>query len=195
MQYKAEEPIQLGSDIKIDLVVLQLTLLRDESYEMKNDFAIRMSLKMMLFLQCFSEGAMVVYFAVDCKDECGIIVGDGLSAGIYTPCYQVLVDGNNDGVSTDTDDCQALVTKDGVVLDNIARPVWSAVPERLGHLEGRCLELSHRFETFVAREDSTHCRDVGNRRGREGGFYSLTVCSWGSATTATMAMAAADRLC
>ena len=63
---------------------------------------------------------MVVYFAVDCEDKCGIIVGDGLSARIYSPCYQVLVDGNNDGVSTDADDCESFVTKDGVVLDNIA---------------------------------------------------------------------------
>ena len=87
---------------------------------MKNDFTIRVSLKVMRFLESLSKRAVVVYFAVDCENECGIIVGDGLGAGIYTPCYQVLVDGNNDGVSTDTDDCQSFVAKDGVVLDDVA---------------------------------------------------------------------------
>ena len=137
-----------------------------------------MSLKLMRFLQGLSKSAMVVYFAIDCEDKCGIIVGDGLSARIYTPCYQILVDGNNDGVSTDADDCQSLVTKDGVVLDDIARPIWTSVPERLGHLEGGRLELDHRFETFVTGEDSTHCRDVGNRRDRGRGLlftYGLFV--------------------
>lgn len=105
MQYKAEESIQFRGDIKIDLIILISVQSRSELYQMQNNLTIGVSLKVMRFLQGFSKRAMVVYFAVDCEDECGIIVGDGLGAGIYTPCYQVLVDGNNDGVSTDTDDC------------------------------------------------------------------------------------------
>jgi hypothetical protein len=109
VQYEAEKSVQFCSDFNVDLIV-----------KVKDHFTIRMSFEVVWFLQSFPKSSMVVYFAVDRKDKCGIIVGDGLSSRIYTPCYHILVDGNNDGVSTDADDCQAFVAKDGVVLDDIA---------------------------------------------------------------------------
>ena len=40
VQYKTEEPVQLRSDIKIDLIVLLLVQERCESYQVQNNFTI-----------------------------------------------------------------------------------------------------------------------------------------------------------
>jgi hypothetical protein len=48
------------------------------------------------------------------------------------------------------------MTKDCVVLDNVARPIWSSVPDAPGQLESSRLEVDDWFEAFVTSEDSTH---------------------------------------
>jgi len=55
------------------------------TYEMQNNLTIRMSFKLVLFLQSLSQCAMIVDLSVNGKDKGGILVGDGLCPGIYCP--------------------------------------------------------------------------------------------------------------
>jgi hypothetical protein len=51
-------------------------------YKVKNNLAIGMGLELVRVLQTFSQSAMIINFAVNSQDECGIFVGDGLCSRI-----------------------------------------------------------------------------------------------------------------
>jgi hypothetical protein len=48
------------------------------------------------------------------------------------------------------------MTKDGVVLENVTRPIRPTVPDAFGQLQCRVFKLPDWFETFMTSEDSTH---------------------------------------
>jgi hypothetical protein len=48
------------------------------------------------------------------------------------------------------------MTKDGVVLENVARPIRPTVPDAFGQLQCCVFKFPDWFETFMTSEDSTH---------------------------------------
>src|SRR5271170_8064428 len=111
MQYKTEKSVQLRRTININLLILQSAKkgIGEDEYQMKNNFTIGMSFKIMRLLQTLSNCSMIVYFAIDGENKCGIVIDNRLSARIWTPCYHI-DNHSNGGVCTDTNNCQSFMT-------------------------------------------------------------------------------------
>jgi hypothetical protein len=80
MQDETEESVEFGGafDFHFFVLLLARTPTKLAPYQMKNNFTVRMSLECMRFLEPFPESAMVVYLAIDGKNQRVVAVGNWL---------------------------------------------------------------------------------------------------------------------
>jgi hypothetical protein len=86
MEDEGKEAVQLGSTFQINLIVLR-KLRSLWGYQVQNDFTVRVSLKLMRFLQTLPQRPMIVYLPVDSKNQRRILVRNGLCPRIYVTAW------------------------------------------------------------------------------------------------------------
>jgi hypothetical protein len=121
----------------LSLVITATHTMMRVSYQMKDDFAVRMSFEGDIPFDLLAQDPVVIDLAIDCQKDRPLVIHKGL------------------GATVDANDTQSLVSEDGIIDGNIPAPVGTTMTYSFSQLQSLRLKLVH-VGVLVAGKDTAH---------------------------------------